>query len=225
MANANPYQMSRTEEEFQVPEYAATDSAYAVPGIEEDAPYIDELGWSPHLRLSTTETPDSARLGDRPLRDFYSDSYPNPEQFYDERDSSAAIRHSVEDIDANGWKEVQGVDAGDRRWADPAMRTPPPDNRVTQDMSPRSYSYTRPFDQQNKSGARYFSQLHFSMADHRRVYEVPDMAPVRTARNTYRMDPPPWDANLVDVPAPQSIPNGRVQAFEVAAPPRNYRLA
>jgi len=218
--------MSRTDDALNTPEYAQLDSAYAVPDITEDAPYIDEFGWSSHLRLSAQETPDDARLGQRPLHEFYPDTR-DPERFYRDRDADDAKRHSVEDIDANGWEEGRGVTPGDRRWADNPRRNPPPDNRVTQIMAPRSYSYVRPFmTGLPKEGARDLNQGHFSMADHRRTYPIADMAPVKTARNTYRIDPTPWDVDLVDVPPAQTpyVPQGRIQSVEVSSPSRTWRL-
>jgi hypothetical protein len=36
------------------------------------------------------------------------------------------------------------------------------------------------------------------MADHRREYPILGMAPVNSRRNTYRVEPTPWDINIVD---------------------------
>lgn len=226
-ANANPYATSRTNDVLAQPEYSQLDSAYAVPDISEDAPYTDEPGWSPHLRLSAQETPDDARMGYRPLHEFYPDTR-DPDAFYAQRDADDARRHSVEDIDANGWVEGRGILPEDRRWADNPRRNPPAETRVTAQLSPRSYSYVRPFGWGlPKMGARDLNQQHFSMADHRRVYPDADMGPVRTARNTMRLDPTPWDSNIVDVPADvmPNIPNARIQAVEVAPAPRSWRLS
>lgn len=226
--NANPYATSRTNDVLALPEYAQLDAAYAVPDITEDAPYIDEFGWSPSLRLGAESTPDDARLGKRPLHQFYPDPR-DGDKFYADRDADDARRHSVEDIDANGWQEGRGITPGDRRWADNPRRNPPPGIRpATESLSPRSYSYVRPFMQGNgKMGERDFNQEHFSMADHRRVYPDSEMMPVKTARNTYRIDPTPWDVNLVDVPADamSSIPSARLQGVEVESPSRSWRLS
>lgn len=226
-AASNPYATSRTADVLAQPEYAQLDSAYAVPDISEDAPYNDEFGWAPHLRLSAQETPDAARLGERPLRQTYPDPR-EPDKFFADQDADKARRHSVEEIDANGWEEGRGITASDRRWADNPRRNPPEDNRVTQRLSPRSYSYLRPFmTGLSKMGKRELNQQHFSMADHRRIYPDPQMNPVRTMRNTYRIDPAPWDTNLVDIPpdAIPAVPQGRIQAVEVAYASRNWRLS
>lgn len=226
MANANPYATSRTDDALAQPEYSQLDSAYAAPDITEDGPFIDTLGWAPSLRLSAQETPDNARLGQRPLQEFAPDPG-NPERFYGQRDAEKAKRHSVVDIDANGWEEGRGIAPSDRRFVDNPRRTPPPDIRVTQKLSPRSYSYTRPFMQGNaKMGARDLNQTHFSMADHRRNYPAGDMGAVRTMRNTYRIDPTPWDANMTDAPPVMEpyAPQGGIQSVEVSYGSRNWRL-
>lgn len=226
-AASNPYATSRTADVLAQPEYAQLDSAYAVPDITVDAPYNDEFGWSPHLRLSAQETPDDARLGQRPLHQSYPDPR-DPDRYWAEQDADKAYRQRVVEVHATGWEEGQGVQAGDRRWADNPRRTPPPDIRVTQRLSPRSYSYLRPFmTGLQKMGALSFNQQHFSMADHRRNYPDPEMTPVRTHRNTWRIDPTPWDVNLVDVP-PDNIPSvaqDRIQAVEVAYGSRSWRLS
>lgn len=226
-SDVNPYAVSRTEDVLALPEYSQLDAAYAVPDITEDAPYIDELGWAPHLRLGAESTPDDARLGQRPLHEFYPDTR-DPDAFYAARDADKARRQRVVTVIGNGWDEEQGITAGDRRWADNPRRNPPPNNRVTQLLSPIGYSYLRPFmTGLPKEGARDLNQAHFSMADHRRNYPAGEMGAVQTKRNTYRQDPTPWDVDLVDMPPPQmsSIPNGRYQGVEVASPSRSWRLS
>lgn len=227
MAN-NPYATSRTEQEFQEPEYPVMDSRYAVPGIEEDAPYTDEFGWSPSLRLSAQEIPDNARLQERALRDFYPDGQKTPESFYGQRDADEKSRHSVEDIDANGWDETKGIGT-ERRWAPNPREIPPPEPRVTSRLFPRSYSFLRPFGHGLGKGStpNNFTGVHFSMADHRRNYEVGGMAPASSRRNTYRIEPTPWDTDIVDMPpnvAPM-LPQARIQSVEVASGSRNWRLS
>ena len=101
---------------------------------------------------------------------------------------------------------------------------------MTEKLSPRRYSFTRPFDQGTKgNGARQLNGQHFSMADHRRDYPILGMRPWNQHRNTYRVDPAPWDAEMYDVP-PEStmgaVTNGRIQAVDVPGDSgnRSYRL-
>lgn len=227
MAN-DPWAHSRTENAIPTPEYPEMSSRYAAPGISEDAPYNDEFGWSPALRLSAQEIPDNSRLQERALRDFYPDGPKTPEQFYGNRDSDDAKRHGVENQDANGWNESKGI-GSERRWAPNPREIPPPETRVTERLSPRSYSFLRPFGHGLGKGStpNNFSGQHFSMADHRRNYEVGGMQPATSRRNTYRIEPTPWDTDVVDLPpnVGPTVVDSRIQSMEVAYGSRNYRLA
>lgn len=224
----NAWAVSRTEGEFDTPEYPIADSRYAVPGIEDDAPYNDEFGWSPSLRLSAQEIPDNARLQERALRDFYPDGPKTPEEFYGNRDMEDAYRHRVEDQDANGWDEHKGI-GSERRWAPNPREIPPPEPRVTSRLAPRSYSFLRPFGHGLGKGStpNNFNGEHFSMADHRRNYPIGGMAPATSRRNTYRIEPTPWDVDVVDMPPNVSplTPQARIQSVEVASGSRNWRLS
>jgi hypothetical protein len=209
----------------EVPAYAVPQSvAYGVPSLEVGAPYNKEFGWAPDLRTSTTETPSAQRLGTIPRFDRYPDPQKPPQDsLYGRMDVDPSKRHSVESVDADGWTERKGVLASDRRWAPNPRSVPPAESRVTQSMAPTTYSFTRPFDQHS---ARQLNGMHFSMADHRREYEILGMAPVRTGRNTYRMEPVPWDVNIVDLPPDTSpdVPSARIRSTEVPAGSRSYRL-
>lgn len=207
------------------PEYGQPDTAYAAPDIHRDAPYNDEFGWGPRTRISVENTPDAMREFAAPVRDFRV----NPENqydFYRQRDADEKQRESVTDQDGNGWDEKK-----DRYKIGPDPRwNPPAETRVTEKLSPRRYSFTRPFDQGTKgNGARQLNGQHFSMADHRRDYPILGMRPWNQHRNTYRVDPAPWDAEMYDVP-PEStmgaVTNGRIQAVDVPGDSgnRSYRL-
>lgn len=207
------------------PEYGQPDTAYAAPDIHRDAPYNDEFGWGPKTRISVENTPDAMREFAAPVRDFRV----NPEHqydFYRQRDADEKQRESVTEQDGNGWDEKK-----DRYKIGPDPRwNPPAETRVTEKLSPRRYSFTRPFDQLTKgNGARQLNGQHFSMADHRRDYPILGIRPWSQHRNTYRVDPAPWDAEMYDVP-PEStmgaVSNGRIQAVDVPGDSgnRSFRL-
>ncbi len=207
------------------PEYGQPDTAYAAPDIHRDAPYNDEFGWGPKTRISVENTPDAMREFAAPVRDFRV----NPEaqyDFYRQRDADEKQRESVTEQDGNGWDEKK-----DRYKIGPDPRwNPPAETRLTEKLSPRRYSFTRPFDQLAKgNGARQLNGQHFSMADHRRDYPILGIRPWSQHRNTYRVDPAPWDAEMYDVP-PEStmgaVSNGRIQAVDVPGDSgnRSYRL-
>lgn len=208
------------------PDYGTPSSAYAAPDLHKDAPYNDEFGWGPKTRISVSGTPDAMREFQVPVREYGPGDNEPPGLFYSRLDAEEASRHSVENQDADGWtvRKARYQIGPDPRW------NPPAETRVTEQMAPRSYSFTRPFDQGTKgNGARQLNGLHFSMADHRREYDVMGMRPWSQHRNTYRVDPAPWDADMYDVPPEQSIgtvSQGRIQAVEIPEYPgnRSYRL-
>ncbi len=184
-----------------------------------DAPYLDALGWGPSLiaRGSAVETPSAQRIGSIPRADFRPIPQRPPEEFWDTIDRDDARRHSVESVTGNGWTEQKGS----KRWAPNPRETPPPEPRVTSQLAPRSYSFTRPFDQHAR---RLFNGMHFSMADHRRTYPIYGMRPPMTPRNTYRIEPTPWDENIVDLPPDYGIASQRLRSVDVPSPSRSFRL-
>lgn len=227
-ATPNPYGANTPQYAGQysnVSDYGSPDAAYAVPDAQSDAPYIDEFGWSPHPRISVGNTPDAMRLGDFPTRTMRPGAAEAPGVYYRPLDADDKERHSVEDQDADGWteKKDQYKIGPDPRW------NPPAETRITEQLAPRSYSFTRPFDQGSKgNGARALNGTHLSMADHRRDYEILGMQPWAPRRNTYRADPAPWDADLYDVPPASDMgvsTQARIQAVDFSrAPNGSFRL-
>lgn len=225
-APPNPYSSDRDSGQYgNAADYGQPNNAFAVPGPSSDAPYNDEFGWGPSPRISVGSTPDAMRLQEFPVRTFRPGDDDAPEEFYGPLDADDRQRHSVENVDADGWDIQKGQYkiGADPRW------NPPNETRMTERMSPRSYSFWRPFDQGTKgNGARTLNGSHFSMADHRREYDILGMRPWSAHRNTYRVDPTPWDADMYDVPPETNSGNaiqGRVQAFEVPdSGNRSFRL-
>lgn len=207
-------------------DYGTPNNAYAAPGPSTDAPYNDEFGWSASPRIAVGSTPDPMRLQSFPVRTVRPEADDAPETFYGPLDADDAKRHSVESVDADGIEILkdQLKRAADPRW------NPPAETRVTEKLSPHRYSFTRPFDQGTKgNGARALNGMHFSMADHRREYDILGMRPWSQHRNTYRVDPTPWDADMYDVPDPDTMGTayqGRVQAVEIPTDinSRSFRL-
>jgi len=224
--NGYTARVTNAGEYSDVPTYGIPDSAYAAPDIHRDAPYNDEFGWGPRTRISVEGTPDAMREFAAPVRDVRPPANESPKPYYARLDADEKQRESVTEQDANGWEEKK-----DRYKIGPDPRwNPPAETRPTERMSPASYSFTRPFDQGTKgNGARTLNGQHFSMADHRRDYEILGMQPWTQRRNTYRVDPAPWDADMYDVPPESSygaVTNGRVQAVEIPNDygNRSYRL-
>lgn len=192
-------------------------SRYAAPTEGRDGPgYVDSPvgAWSVTLRNAPGETPDPLRGAQYPVRDYRPDPRFNPEYFWlgpRGPGTEKVARHGVEYQDGDGMAAIppgRHVIGADPRWI------PPEEPRVTSRLSPHTYTFTRPFDQDIE---RSFTGVHFSMADHRRRYPILGMNPPPFRRNTYRADPVPWDVMRVDMPAP--TPNvtasGQVRAFDI----------
>lgn len=235
----DPYAAESATIEEAVPEYSMPRGTYAAPSLADGDAYIDEFGWAPDLKTSASgnTTPSAQRLGVIPRFDEYPDATRPPEEFYNRRGYDANVRDASQThTQGVPWAEGKGVLASDHRWAPNPRSVPPPESRITQQLSPGTYSFTRPFDQLNRpygdvvaGSSRSFNGWHFSMADHKRTSQITDQTvgsmPVRHARNTYRIEPTPWDTNIVDLPATvgPSIPTELYRTSEVP-PNRSYRL-
>lgn len=194
--------------------YGVPNPAFVVPSSGEENGYHDSpsLNYAPRLRSQPGSTPDPLRTGETPVHGYRPQADQPPDRWWHILGPGMDIlrRHRVETTDGDGWEELKG---GSGRPAAPNPRaTPPPETRPTERMAPVSYWFTRPFDQHS---ARRFNGMHFSMADHRRNYSIGGMGTVRTARNTYRIDPPPWDANMGDAPPVMDPIHARIQQVEV----------
>jgi hypothetical protein len=235
-ASPNPYGAN-------VPEYAGQygnsadfgtpNAAYAAPGMSADAPYNDEFGWGPKLEIQQQSTPDAQRVQRAKGFWFFPRGHEEePGPFYESRDADDKARHGAEYQDTDGHTVQKSWKAVGRN---NPRETPPPETRATSNMSPHSYTFMRPFDQMNRNyanvsigSARQFNGQHFSMADHRREYPILGIKPNHHRRNTYRLDPSPWDADLVDVPESQQMedvqPQARIISGNVPFPSRSFRL-
>jgi len=226
----NPFATSRTMPEVAVPAGdPVLSNRYAVP-TNVDAPYTDTFGWAPTMRTSNNGVPDRSRLGlDRPRVPTQGNPLDPPEVFWRTMDADDARRASVEHVNAIGFRETKDLpgypNPHGHRFAPNPREVPPPENRVTQAMAPRTYTFTRPFD---KDTPKNFNGLHFSMASNKRTYEIYGMAPVHHFRNTYRLSPEPWDTDIVDLPpagsAAAAVPDARATGVDVPYPSRSWRL-
>ncbi len=94
----------------------------------------------------------------------------------------------------------------------------PPPERWTALTNPHSYNFARPFDQEL---ARSLNGSHFSMADHRRNYPILGMEPAISRRNTLRVEPPPYDTEIVDKANDPSTANPSATYTSPGIPPRS----
>lgn len=217
-ANKNPY---AAPEEIRDLGYAMPNGEFAVPGLTAENGYMDSpIGaYSPALREGIGDTPDSMRIAKSRVRDFRPDPARAPETFWGAIDTDDKTRHSVEDQDADGFATTV---SGSGKPAAPNPRLKPSaEPRPTGRLSPRTYTFTRP----EWGNPRELTGEHFSMADHRRDYEILGTQPVRSWRNTYRIQPAPWDTDMVDIAPndPTDVIAARIESVEVPLS-RSFRL-
>lgn len=168
---------------------------YSVPGVPEstDPDYTD--GFSPAIKSGGspdgTAFPDDIRTGHRepPV------SNPN-NPAYNARQKSDFHRRHAEDVTTVGWHVQQRTVARPvvPMWSQDRMPI-----RPTADASPTAYTFQRPWHipRNVKDALGEDAIAHFSLADHRRNYEIYGMKPQgRTGTNTYRATPTPWDEQL-----------------------------
>lgn len=190
-----------------------TDPAFRMDADGADAPYSDYNTFAPRLGSDGLgSVPDPSRL-DRTVRHDSRANLRNPWKWWEKKTGDNNDRHAAaEEVDADGFTVRQSVThfAADPRWD--VSDNPRPTGR----MSPHTYSFMRPFDQ---SYSRKLTGEHLSMADHRRSYDVNQfgMEPVSRGRNTYRIEPKPWDNDIVDEPdnPNDGLPYQHVDQFSV----------
>lgn len=222
----NAYTVTESETIYAEPEYYnGPNSRFAVSDHPDN--HTTNNGWAPSLRLSANGIPDGHRLGNYPTRDYYDGTHSGNVKARS-IDADDAKRHSVEKIDANGWEDVKGTVPNENRWSAPAMSKPVPESRESR--HPRQYSFWRSFGNGGygnaKVGARSLNGVHFSMADHKRDYDILGMQPVTSRRNTYRIEPQPWDTDIVDMPPPSLDPTPSAVRVGTESMPntRSWRL-
>lgn len=239
MGRFNPWAHSRTEPEFSQPEYPEAElSRYAVntPGDPtQPNPYMANPagGWAPSLRLSPVGVPDETRLNEGEYVPTHApaDGEEMARRYWEKRNAETDERYSVETVAPKEFEETKDgfghpvAALGFNRFAPNPRATPPAEPRWTQRLSPHRYSYVRPF----QGGTPHrFTGEHFSMADHRRDYDVYGMQPPRrpggSTRNTYRLPPAPWDAHIQDEAPPQAPVHLENVDVDVPQPSRSWRL-
>jgi len=242
---ANPWAHSRTENEIDTESTRTVPlNAYAVPAGNSDESTKDGwvdlpgLGYAPTLRISPVSEPDATRLNNGQWTVSHTvDGQEETREFWHTRDAEKASRESVVDIDTTGFQETKkgfglpDPELGYNRYARNPRETPPPEPRPTTGMSPHTWRFWRPFGTMQEPGntPHRFNGLHFSMADHRRNYQIYGMTPARHpgagSRNTYRIPPTPWDTHVVDMPATgNDAPQAEYEDVIVPNASRSFRL-
>jgi hypothetical protein len=188
---------------------------YAVPNVPESTLPGYDTGYSTELSSggSPVGTPDDIRIGTRnpPPND------PNQHAYNAKQKSEFHKRHA-EERNIAGYQRI-------RQERLPAPRVPlweqeRPATRPLASQSPVSRFFMRPWHRPRNRAEVDGGVLHFSMANHRRNYEINTMRPQGgVGMNTHRVTPRPWDEDLY---VPPAAPNLTDNAF--GGGPRAYRL-
>ncbi len=202
---------------------------YVAPGYDDTGPITPAGdGWGPVIGRSQ---PTHQQVIDAGLWGDPKTPADNPDGGYSEgrwpRGRERLVRGSVEHLDGDGWPtptEAPSTPNGGR--------IPPPAVRWTGQSHAELDSFV--VTETAQSVPHGLTGDHFSMADHRREYDILGMQPVRSSRNTYRVEPTPWDSDVVDRPdaerivrATQVDPDDDVDAVQNAyggASRSSYRL-
>lgn len=189
---------------------------YSVADIPESTDPEYTTGFSPSL--ATTGSPDGTMLPDD-IRVGLREPPPNDPNRTDvnaRRYSEFHQRHSVEQTTV-GWKVQQrkkGIPVVPDWVQDPLPTRP------TADSSPTGYQFQRPEHRPRniKDAVGEEAVAHFSLADHRRQFEIMGQKPQGgIGANTYRSPVRPWDESLFIPPQAANAPSSFVGN-------RNYRL-
>lgn len=201
-------------------------SAAGVPSSGPSVEYSTEVPWrdngysdSPVQAYANGPSEDPDRLDLRTRVDSRP-NLANPLGWWRRKSADQDKRESVVSRNAIGWEKTPSRTnerAPDPRW------TPVPESRPTQQMNPNTYTFERPFD---ATMERSFNGVHFSMADHRRTYDIYGMTPVSHARNTYRIEPGPTDRDITDMPTDSMYSEQRAAVYDVpvSAVERSWRI-
>jgi len=223
MAN-NPYTIT-PEEVDVVPEYPANeqlDPGYIAP--EDTGPYaLPGSPYSEQLSETIGATPDPQREQKEKIWAYRSNPQ-HPTRFWSRLFADRKARESVTQTreQITEQKDERASQGGTRFAPNPAL-TPPPETRMTEQLSPSTYGFTRPMT--GGTPVR-LNGNHFSLADHRRMdAEIYGMQPPRAMRSSQRLDVAPWGTNVFDK-APQTEYPDEVYTVTESPEPGNraYRL-
>lgn len=169
----------------------------------------------------SNQIPDPMQQGKMPIRTEYPPAGQAPQNFYLGEGGigrDVIQRHGVE------WQQGDQYNVPAPAYFSPAPNPRwhqyPEHQNLTARNSPNYYSFTRPYDQ---NYARRLNGKHMSMADFRRNYPVFGMSPAKTWRNTSRVEPLPWDSNIIDSPnGPSYTPGQQIPNLDVPMNSQRY---
>lgn len=170
---------------------------YVVPGRTEYAPRFDYgvPNWSPQVG---TELPPIKNQDAILIHWYRPPDNKNPDAWWADNNADELQRGQQERFTTSlGRMQPETKPQAKNPWLESH-----PLPRVTSEMSPSNYRFERPFmqDWQPLNGNT------FSMASNRRTYPTQGMEPIRSFRNTFRLEPTARDVENVDL-ATTNVPS------------------
>lgn len=196
----NPFAVTGRDDRPPVPGpvHRSRHQAYVNPALPDSTDPDYTLAYSPEIRPAGssdgTQFPDDIRIGRR--RPPGPKTRNRNEPAWQAHETREMLARHAQDKYADSWKVVQGRVPFPRMpiWEQERLPT-----RPTANESPTGYLAKIP-KSIPRNAAEIFGDeavLHFSLADHRRVYPIMTQKPQgRTGVNTYRSTPKPWDEQL-----------------------------
>lgn len=198
---------------------SAPEHTYVAPGVREQVPTVPANDtWSPTLGVN--HPTHSQVIADANIDLNRPRGNEAPQRFFDRFFGENLARHRAQEtviVADEGMPQAQGQHVV----APHPESIRPRSGRYTEGLAPSIYLFQRPFDQKV---ARRNTGDHFSMASNKRTYEIFGMAPVTKRRNTFRIDPPPHDIDIVDMPAVDMTPPNQVYTSPDVPRGRSWRL-
>lgn len=201
-----------------------SDNRHSYAGNElqpgENIAYVPAApNWAPSWRLMdahithTGTVADPINQIDQPTNNPNPDIGPDP---FNARRNSDKLARAANDERPPGYGgggkdswDVTQVSGSERRALPPTYFASQWDsNRPTAHQSPSNYRFLHVM-RSGQGDVPHLNGTHFSMASMHRNYPIRGMQPARRFRNTWRLEPPPRDAQNVDIPqgGNPSVPN------------------
>lgn len=216
----NPYALSRTENEFDLPTTPVIQHAYTAPP-EGNAPYGSPGNpFASKLAYEHDSTPDPRRTQREPNEDNTRVNPTTPKSWWRRILGDSYRRHSVE--------SQTGIITQSTRAPHKVAPRPLGIDTVTRPLaetSPNTYSFTRPMTGEIPSR---LNGIHFSMADHKRARyngDIYGMNVPHRPRATYRLDPPAQGEDVIDKAAYIVMADDtQLSVTNIPSGNRSYRL-
>lgn len=222
----NPYAKPRNAVNGEAPDPSGKfrlggSRAYSVPDIPETTDPDYTTGFSTDIANGGSADGTAVPSDIRTDRREPPENDPNVRSYWATRYSDQNRRYNRQEMTYTGWDVQQyKVPPGQN----PLWTQERPPTRPTANDSPMPSMFTRYWHipRNVKDAVGEEAVAHFSMADHRRVYQIMGQKPQGgLGVNTYRANPRPWDENLFVPEGDRNLEGGNGGSY---VGNRSYRL-